>query len=200
MKDIGFGGKKKIAETLLRSAWRVSARSVGRILKERPIAQPPVPKGPTGPDLGRPASAATTRTTSGSSTSPATRHGKVGESHSLGLIDRFFRTLKDGLGLRSIRPWNLRDFKRRLTAALIHYAYLRPHTSLDASTPIETYYGIRRHVPHPVSPPRGRAGDPCAGIPFDFLFTRPREPGLPVPRRRSRLSHPLDAAAPVRRR
>ena len=44
MKDIGFGGKKKIAETLLRSSWTVSARSVGRILKEKPIAPPPLPQ------------------------------------------------------------------------------------------------------------------------------------------------------------
>ena len=91
------------------------------------------------------------------------RYGKVGETHSLGLIDRFFRTLKDSLSLRSIRPWNLRDFRRRLTAALVHYAYLRPHTSLGGFTPIETYYGIRRHRPyrckpgHPAAQPAGAA-------------------------------------------
>ena len=108
------------------------------------------------------------------------RYGKVGEAHSLGLIDRFFRTLKDSLSLCSIRPWNLRDFKRRLAAALIHYAYLRPHTSLGGFTPIEAYYGIRRHLPHPASPPRGKLGDPGADIPFAFVFLDSENRAFPV--------------------
>jgi len=108
------------------------------------------------------------------------RYGKVGECHSLGLIDRFFRTLKDSLSLRSIRPWNLRDMKRRLTAALIHYAYLRPHTSLGGFTPIEAYYGIRGHLPHPVSPPRGNVGDPQPDIPFDYVFLDPENRAFPA--------------------
>lgn len=108
------------------------------------------------------------------------RYGKVGETHSLGFIDRFFRTLKDSLSLRSIRPWNLRDFRRRLTAALIHYAYLRPHTSLGGFTPIETYYGIRRHRRYPVSPPRGSVGDLHTDIPFDFVFLDPENRAFPA--------------------
>jgi transposase InsO family protein len=257
MNGVGFGGKKKVAEILLRCSWEISPRSVGRILKEKPIALPPEPQTLTpGPRLttvrgdypnhlwlvditriptlfpmlwlhpvvvldafsrlplaatirlGEPAAAVGIDlldrairthgrprhlvTDQGAQfTAPVfrafvkslrirMRHGKVGETHSLGLIDRFFRTLKDSLSLRSIRPWNLRDFKHRLTAALIHYAYLRPHTSLGGFTPIETYYGIRRHLPHPVSPPRGRVGDPESDIPFDFVFLDPENRAFPV--------------------
>ena len=108
------------------------------------------------------------------------RDGAVGQTRSLGLIDRFFRTLKDSLSLRSLRPWSLKDFKRRLTLALIHYSYVRPHASLDGFTPIEVYYGIRGHLPHPVSPPRGRPGEPESEVPFEFVFLDPEHKAFPV--------------------
>ena len=108
------------------------------------------------------------------------RFGAVGQTHSLGLIDRFFRTLKDSLSLRSIRPWLFRDFKLRLTTALIHYAYVRPHESLEGRTPIEVYYGIRGHLPQPVSPPRGRVGDPQPDIPFEILHLDPENRAFPL--------------------
>jgi transposase InsO family protein len=78
------------------------------------------------------------------------RYGAVGETHSLGLIDRSFRTLKESLGLPSLRPWYFRDFRRRLGVAFVHYAYVRPHASLEGLTPIEVYYGIRGYLPRPV--------------------------------------------------
>jgi hypothetical protein len=40
------------------------------------------------------------------------RYGAVGQTHSLGLIDRFFRTAKNTLSLRSARPWCLKDVER----------------------------------------------------------------------------------------
>ena len=43
MKEAGFGGKKRIAETLLRNCWTVSPRTVGRILKEKLPPPPPEP-------------------------------------------------------------------------------------------------------------------------------------------------------------
>jgi transposase InsO family protein len=257
MKSLGFGGKKKIAEILLRSSWQISSRSIGRMLKEKPTAPPPGPQGRLSQDrlttvrgdypnhlwliditriptffpmlwvhfvvvldafsrlplaatirLAEPSTAAAialldraTRThgrprhlvtdQGAQFTNPdfrafaksrniRSRYGKVGETHSLGLIDRFFRTVKDSLSLRSFRPWNLRDFERRLTAALVHYAYLRPHTSLGGFTPIETYYGIRRHLPQPVSPPRGRVGDPDSDVPFNFVFLDPENRAFPI--------------------
>jgi transposase InsO family protein len=108
------------------------------------------------------------------------RHGAVGQTHSLGLIDRFFRTIKDTSSLRSVRPWSRQDGERRLRIALLHYSFVRPHTSLCALTPIETYYGIRRHLPQPVSPPRGRPADPQPEVDFDILYLDPQNSALPV--------------------
>jgi hypothetical protein len=108
------------------------------------------------------------------------RHGAVGQTQSLGLIDRFFRTLKDSLSLRSHRPWNLRAFERRLTLALVHYAYVRPHASLGGITPIEAYFGIRGHLPRPVSPPRQRPGGVEPEVPFEFVFLDPEHEAFPV--------------------
>ena len=84
------------------------------------------------------------------------------------------------MNLRSLRPWRLRDFERRLTAALVHYAYVRPHASLAGFTPIEVYCGIRGHLPLPVSPPRGKPGNPEPEIPFDFVFLDPEHQAFPV--------------------
>ena len=253
MDQAGFGGKKKIAETLLRNAWKVSARTVGRIRKE-----PPPPPGPE-KDRARPTTvrgdhpnhlwlqditeiptlfpflklhlivvldacarlplAASLRLLKPSAADAVQllkraikihgrprhlvvdqgsqftatafrqavkgyhiriRYGAVGQTHSLGLIDRFFRTLKEGLSLRSHPPWILRSFRRRLTLALVHYAYVRPHASLEGLTPIEVYYGIRGHLPQPASPPRRRGGDPEPDVPFDFVFLDPEPGAFPV--------------------
>jgi transposase InsO family protein len=253
MGQAGFGGKKKIAETLLRHTWRISARSVGRILRQEP--PPPEPS----EDITRPTSvrgdhpnhlwlmditriptlfpflslhlmvvldacsrlplAATVRLFEPSAQAAVAllaratqihgrprhlvvdqgpqftasafraavkdhgirpRYGAVGQTHSLGLIDRFFRTIKESLKLRALRPLSLKDFKRRLTIALIHYSYVRPHSSLGGFTPIEVYYGIRGHLPRPVSPPRGRPADPAPDIPFEFVFLDPEHEAFPV--------------------
>ena len=203
---------RRIAEILLRNAWRVSPRSVGRIRKEK--ALPPGPEeGPPQPttvrgDLpnhlwlmditeiptlfpflklhlmvvldacSRLPLAAALRLTEPSAvaagallesavkTHGAPRHlvvdqgsqftarvfqeavrghgiriryGAVGQIHSLGLIDRFFRTLKESLNVCSHRPWRIGAFRRRLAVALVHYAYVRPYVSLEEMTPIEAH-------------------------------------------------------------
>jgi hypothetical protein len=47
-------------------------------------------------------------------------------------------------------------------------------------TPVEVYYGIRGHLPHPVSPPRVKPGDREPDIPFDFVFLDPEHRAFPV--------------------
>jgi len=74
----------------------------------------------------------------------------------------------------------VQDIERRLHIALLHYSFVRPHTSLGALTPIEAYYGIRRHLPHPVPPPRGRPGDPQPEVPFDIQYLDPENSAFPV--------------------
>ena len=257
MKQAGFGGQKKIAETLLRHAWRISPRSVGRICRERPPA-------PT-PELGPGDTATEDRPTTvrgdhpnhlwlqditeiptlfpflsfhlmlvldacsrlplaaslhlispsaaravallarairthgrprhlvvdqgGQFKAPRFQHfvrgqkvriryGAVGKTHSLGLIDRCFRTLKDSLSLRSLRPWNTRELRRRLKLALIHYAYIRPHASLEGFTPIERYYGIRGPPATADLTAAGQSRRPRARGPFRLRFPRSRERGV----------------------
>jgi transposase InsO family protein len=80
------------------------------------------------------------------------RRGAVGEFHSLGLIDRWFRTLKESIAFRVIPLWNTAEFMQRLEIALIHYSYVRPHSALGGASPIERYYGIRGHLPTPIAP------------------------------------------------
>jgi len=64
------------------------------------------------------------------------RYDPVGKPHSIGLIDRFFRTLKHSLGVPRLRPRQFRgfgDFRRRLEIGLVHYSYVRPHAALGSS-------------------------------------------------------------------
>jgi putative transposase len=253
MDEAGFGGKKKIAETLLRNSWRISARTVGRIRKERPL--PPGPEEerirPTTvrgdhPNhlwlmditeiptlfpflklhlmvvldacsrlplayrlrLNEPSAAVAVAlldeavgihgrprhlvVDQGSQFTARAfreavkahririRYGAVGETHSLGLIDRFFRTIKDSLDVRSRRPWSIGGFRRRLAVAFVHYASVRPHSSLEAMTPIEVYYGIRGHRPRPVSPPRQSPSVVEPEVPFDVVFLDPEHRAFPV--------------------
>lgn len=67
------------------------------------------------------------------------RYGAVGQFHSIGLIDRFFRTLKDSLGLPFYRPWNPREFERWLNFAQLE-RLVRPRvTLLRLRWPAELY-------------------------------------------------------------
>jgi transposase InsO family protein len=111
------------------------------------------------------------------------RYGRVGECHSLGLVDRFFRTLKESLGVGRERPWSFRglpDFRRRLELALVHYSCVRPHAALQGTTPVECFHGIRGHLPTPARPPRGRRGEPASDPPFEIIHLDPDNNAFPV--------------------
>lgn len=108
------------------------------------------------------------------------RYGAVGETHSLGLIDRFFRTIKESLNVRTHRPWNVGALRCRPAVAFVHYAYVRPHASRDGITPIEAYCGIRGHLPRPVAPPRGKRGNLGPEVPFEFVFLDPEHRAFPI--------------------
>jgi transposase InsO family protein len=258
MKQHGLGGKKKIAQTLMRIGWKADPSTVGRIMKEPLVPAPEPPPGPTRrrttvrgdypghliliditripllfPFLhlhlmvvldafSRLPLAACIRFLEPSAADAIAllqqaihvhgkprhlvmdqgpqftaevfktflknhgirfRYGKVGEAHSLGLIDRFFKTLKHSLGVPLRRPWDFRgmaDFKHRLELALVHYSYVRPHTALDNLTPIEKHYGIRAHLPIPATPPRGRREDTSTKVPFDIVFLDPENQAFPI--------------------
>jgi transposase InsO family protein len=88
------------------------------------------------------------------------RFGAVGKKGSVALIERLWRTLKDALGLRLLRPLVAEDLKRKVVLGLVHYAHFRPHQALGGGD-------ARRNLPRknagaslgpPAAPRTSRAG------------------------------------------
>ena len=108
------------------------------------------------------------------------RFGALGEHGSIALIERFWKTLKHDLRLRSWKPWNLPDFQKRLVPALVRYSYCRPHSALGARTPAEVFFGITLERPILNLAPRGRPDDPQIDCPFEIAFLDPDSKTLPI--------------------
>jgi transposase InsO family protein len=108
------------------------------------------------------------------------RFGALGQHGSITLVERFFRTLKGDLDLHSRRPWHRREFERRLVAALVRYAFHRPHSAIGRRPPAELYFGISDQAPILNSAPRGRAGEPGPGCPFVIALLDPETETLPI--------------------
>jgi putative transposase len=102
------------------------------------------------------------------------RFGAVGNYGSIAIIKRLIRTLKEE-GLReTLIPLTKSAFDRELTLFVSWYNQHRPHSSLDAATPDEIYFGRRSATTQPRFEPRSRwpRNAPCA------------EPRAPVRERR----------------
>ena len=107
------------------------------------------------------------------------RFGAVGESGSIAILERFWRTLRTELRLKSLPPLTKRDFDERLVLGLFHYAFLRPHQSLEGATPAEAFLGVRDPPGRSSSAtPRARPGDGPTPCPFAIRFLD-REQRLP---------------------
>ena len=87
------------------------------------------------------------------------RFGAVGKKGSIALIERLWRTLKDTLGLRLLRPSAAEDLAATVELGLLHYAHFRPHQGLGGATPAEMYFGRTPAHLSAIPPPRagGRA-------------------------------------------
>ena len=94
------------------------------------------------------------------------RFGAVGKKGSIALIERLWRTLKDTLGLRFLRPLAAQDLAEKIELGLCHYARFRPHQGIGGATPAEMYFGRTPSHLSAIPPPRGR---PSEG-PFDSPF------------------------------
>jgi Integrase core domain len=92
------------------------------------------------------------------------RFGAIGRTGSIAIVERSWRTLKDTLSLLSLKAMTRADLEQRLTTKLLHYAYLRPHQTLGRDPPADVYFGIRPAHDAAVPPPRGRPGQPSAGL------------------------------------
>ncbi len=107
------------------------------------------------------------------------RFGAVGRKGSIALIERLWKTLKEAVGLKLLRPLIAKDLRRKVELGLIHFAHFRPHQALGGATPAEIYFG---RVPAHLSaspPPRGRPGQAVTVPRFKILFLDP-ERRLPV--------------------
>jgi transposase InsO family protein/DNA-binding XRE family transcriptional regulator len=107
------------------------------------------------------------------------RFGAVGKKGSIALIERLWRTLKDTLGLRLLRPLVAEDLMKKIELGLVHYGYFRPHQALGGATPAEIYFGRQPAHLSAVPPPRGWPGDGPSEPQFRIVFLDP-ERRLPV--------------------
>ena len=112
------------------------------------------------------------------------RCGPIGKKGSIALIERLWRTLKDTLGLRLLRPLAAEDLVEMIEMGLVHYAYFRPHQGLGGATPAEIYFGRTPSHLSTIPPPRGRSGESPMDSPFRVEYLD-AEPMLPVLVRRA---------------
>ncbi len=240
MELAGFGGNDLIARTLARAGWKLSARTVGRIRRERWPSPPPpeaasgVPRGvrakrpnhvwmvdltdvkglfglvtfkvavvfdafsrmplsvtvfskeASAAEIARFVSRAANRRGQPahfvSDRGPCftgevfclrlrrlgvkQRFGAIGKKGSIALIERLWRTLKDTLGLRLLRPSAAEDLAATVEMGLVHYAHFRPHQALGGATPAEVYFGRTPAHLTAIPPPRGRPGQGRKDPPF----------------------------------
>ena len=101
------------------------------------------------------------------------RFGAVGKKGSIALIERLWRTLKDTLGLRLLRPLVAEDLAATVELGLLHYSHFRPHQGLGGATPAEVYFGRTSAHLSAIPPPRGRPGEGPIDSPFcvEYLDT-----------------------------
>src|SRR5450830_1551056 len=245
MELAGFGGNDLIARTLARAGWKLSARTVGRIRKERwppprlPEAASSVPravrarrsnhiwmvdltdvkglfglvtfkvgvvfdafsrmplsarvfgKEPSSAEIARFVSRATRKcgrpahfvSDRGACFTGKVfrrrlerlgvkqRFGAIGRKGSIALIERLWKTLKDTLGLRLLRPLVAEDLMETIELGLVHYAHFRPHHALGGATPVEIYFGRTPAHLSAIPPPPRQAGRGPMDLPFrvDYL-------------------------------
>jgi len=109
------------------------------------------------------------------------RFGAIGQYGSIAIVERFWRTLKELLGVRLSPPLSKSHLEARLGLALAYYGFLRPHQGLGGPTPAEVYLHVEPAITRAVPPPRVGERDPTAGdwLPLEVVFLDP-ERRMPV--------------------
>jgi transposase InsO family protein len=98
------------------------------------------------------------------------RFGAIGKKGSIALIERLWRTLKDALGLRLLRPLAAEDLMEKIELGLVHYAHFRPYQALGGATPAEIYFGRTPAHLSAIPPPRDRPGRGPVDLPFRVAY------------------------------
>jgi transposase InsO family protein len=111
------------------------------------------------------------------------RFGAIGKTGSIAIIERFWKTIKNLLGLPFAPPLLRSELERRLDATVTYYAELKTHHGLGGHTPADRYFNRQLTSQGPRSPPRARPGEKAPPTPFRVAYFR-RNPRLPylVPR------------------
>ena len=86
------------------------------------------------------------------------RFGAIGQYGSIAVIERFWRTLKELLGVRLWPPLSKAQLEARTELALAYYSDYRPHQGLGGATPAEVYLDVEPAVRN------ARKGARCGGI------------------------------------
>jgi len=91
------------------------------------------------------------------------RFGAVGKHGSIAVIERFLRTVKEGMR-KIVMPLRCDDFRNELVAFVDWYNEYRPHAFLCGRTPNEVYFRRYAASRKPRIEPRSRwpRGSPCA--------------------------------------
>ncbi len=109
------------------------------------------------------------------------RFGAIGQHGSIAIIERFWRSLKELLGVRLLPPISAAQLEARTELALAYYAAYRPHQGLSGATPLEIYLNETPAAQNAIPPPRKheatRASD--ESLPFKVIYLDP-ERRLPV--------------------
>ncbi len=101
------------------------------------------------------------------------RFGAIGKTGSIAIIERLWRTMKEGLGLRTAcQPLGQTHLTEILERFFFHYATIRPHQHFDGATPAERYFGIEQAAARakPAPRKRTRAPDPPEDRPVRVVF------------------------------
>jgi len=106
------------------------------------------------------------------------RFGAIGKTGSIAIIERFWRTLKNLLGLPFAPPFLRSELERRLDATITYYAEMKPHHGLGGDTPSDRYFERETTSQNLRSPPRARPGGKSSPVPFRVAYFR-RNPRLP---------------------
>ncbi len=109
------------------------------------------------------------------------RFGAIGQYGSIAIIERFWRTLKELLGIRLWPPLSAAHLEARTELALNYYSALRPHQGLGGATPAEVYLDETPAAQNAIPPPRKNARSTTGDepLPFEVVFLDP-EKRLPV--------------------
>jgi len=100
----------------------------------------------------------------------AQRFGAIGKTGSIALIERFWRTTKELLGLPFYKPLLPGELSRRLDCVFLYYTEFRPHQGLAGATPQEVSLGFQPAHLRAQHPPRGRIGEPTATLSLQIVY------------------------------